>query len=243
MIMLSARLFLATLSTLFYMIMEKNSTKDFILPKFLLDILIDVVVVVVLVVVIRMFLFAPFQVHGQSMCDTFNVFNEECYSGDGEYVLTSRLSTWDLFGWSPTSLDRGDVVIFEAPYAQEKEFYIKRVIGVPGDTVKIEDGVVSVMNDDGEYVELNEDYLNSENQGNTQPYRSSSQVFEVPADEYLVLGDNRTKSNDARRCFQQAGCGDDSSPFLEKSAIEGEVKLVIFPFSHFRWVPAYEYSI
>ena len=92
--------------------MSKISTKDFILPKFLLDILIDVAIVVLMVVVIRLFLFAPFQVHGQSMCDTFNVFNEECYSGDGEYVLTSRLSTWDIFDWSPTSIQRGDVIIF-----------------------------------------------------------------------------------------------------------------------------------
>lgn len=223
--------------------MEKNSTKDFILPKFLLDILIDVVIVIVLVVVIRLFLFAPFQVHGQSMCDTFNMYNDECYSGDGEYVLTSRLSTWNLFGWSPTSIDRGDVVIFQAPYTEDKEFYIKRVIGEPGDTIKVENGVVSLMNEDGEYIELDETYLNDENQGNTQPYRTTSQIFEVPEGEYLVFGDNRTKSNDARRCFQQAGCSENSSPFLEKSAIEGEVKMVIFPFSHVRWISAYDYSI
>lgn len=225
------------------MIMEKISIKDSKVAKFLLDILIDVVIVVILVLVIRIFLFAPFQVHGQSMCDTFNMYNDECFSGDGEYVLTSRLSTWNLFGWSPTGYDRGDVVIFQAPYTEGKEFYIKRIIGLPGDTIKVEDGVVSLMDENGNYTELDESYLNEENQGNTQPYRTTSQVFEVPEGQYLVFGDNRTRSNDARRCFQSSGCSENSSPFLEKSAIEGEVKMVIFPFSHFRWVGVYDYQL
>lgn len=223
--------------------MSKNSTKDFILPKFLLDILIDVVIVFILVVIIRLFLFAPFQVHGQSMCDTFNNYDGECYAGDGEYVLTSRLSTWDLAGWSPTDIQRGDVIIFKAPYSQDGEFYIKRVLGLPGDSVKIEDGLVSVMNEEGIYIELDEPYLSAENQGNTQPHRTSSQVFTVPEDTYFVLGDNRTKSNDSRRCFQQTGCSSETSPYLTKGFIEGEVKMVIFPFSHIRWVDSYDYSI
>ncbi len=221
--------------------MSKISTKDFILPKFLLDILIDVAIVVLMVVVIRLFLFAPFQVHGQSMCDTFNVFNEECYSGDGEYVLTSRLSTWDIFDWSPTSIQRGDVIIFLAPYSELKEYYIKRVIGLPGETVKIENGLVYIQEENGEFTELDESYLNDENQGNTNPHRTSSQLYTVPEDTYFVLGDNRGKSSDSRRCFQNTGCNENSSAYLEEDRIEGEVKLVIFPFSHFRWVSSADY--
>jgi len=223
--------------------MSNNSTKDFILPKFLLDILIDVAIVVLMVVVIRLFLFAPFQVHGQSMCDTFNVFNGECYSGDGEYVLTSRLSTWDILDWSPTSIQRGDVVIFLAPYTEQKEYYIKRVIGLPGETVKVEDGYVYVEDEDGNFVQLEETYLNGDNYGNTNPHRTTSQIFAVPEDSYFVLGDNRMKSNDSRRCFQNIGCNENSSPYLEEDRIEGEVKMVIFPFSHFHWVSATEYSV
>jgi signal peptidase I len=223
--------------------MAENSTKDFILPKFLLDILIDAVVVVVLVVLIRVFLFAPFQVNGQSMCNTFNYYDGECLSGDGEFVLTSRLSTWDLFGWSPTDIQRGDVVIFAAPYSEDGDYYIKRVIGLPGDTVKIEDGLVYVADENGKFIELDEPYLNSENAGNTQPYRVSSQIFEVPEDDYFVLGDNRTKSNDSRRCFQQTGCSGNTSPYLEMDRIEGEVKMVIYPFSHVHFVKTYSYSV
>lgn len=221
----------------------KNSNKDFILPKFLLDILIDVVIVVVLVVIIRLFLFAPFQVHGQSMCDTFNDFDGECATGDGEYVLTSRLSTWDIFDWSPTDITRGDIVIFKAPYSEDGDYYIKRVIGLPGDSIKVEDGFVSVMNEEGVFVQLDEPYLNEENAGNTFPHRSNSQIFTVPEESYLVFGDNRTKSNDSRRCFQQTGCTPSTSPYLMKELIEGEVKMVIFPLSHVRWVHAAEYAI
>ena len=221
--------------------MSKSSTKDFILPKFLLDILIDVAIVIAMVVVIRLFLFAPFQVHGQSMCDTFNIFNEECYSGDGEYVLTSRLSTWDVFDWSPTSIQRGDVIIFLAPYTEQKEYYVKRVIGLPGETIKIENGLVYVQAENGDFVGLEESYLNEENQGNTNPHRTSTQLYTVPEETYFVLGDNRLKSNDSRRCFQNAGCNENSSAYLEEDRIEGEVKLVIFPFSHIRWVPSADY--
>lgn len=221
----------------------KNWNKDFILPKFLLDILIDVAIVVVLVLVIRLFLFAPFQVHGQSMCDTFNDFDGECYTGDGEYVLTSRLSTWNIFDWSPTEITRGDVVIFKAPYSEAGDYYIKRVIGLPGESVKIEDGFVSVMNEEKLFIQLDEPYLSEENTGNTFPHRTSSQIFLVPESSYLVFGDNRTKSNDSRRCFQQTGCTQNSSPYLSQELIEGEVKMVIFPLSHIRWINAMEYSI
>lgn len=223
--------------------MPENLKRDFILPQFLLDILVDTVIVVLMVIVIRFSLFAPFQIHGQSMCDSFNVYNGECYTGDGEYVLTSRLSTWNLWGWSPTRLQRGDVLIFQAPYSEEGEFYIKRVIGLPGETVKIEKGEVSIMNETGNYLILKEPYLNEENQGNTDPYRTTSQIFEVPEEKYFVLGDNRIKSNDSRRCFQQTGCTSDTSPYLGMELIEGEVKLVFFPLGHFGWVSPISYEI
>lgn len=223
--------------------MSENSNSDFILSKFLLDVLFDFIIVVVLVVLIRFFLFAPFQVHGQSMCDSFNIFNGECYSGDGEYVLTSRLSTWDWWGWSPTEIQRGDVIIFQAPYTQEKEYYIKRVIGLPGETVKIEDGLVKIQSEGSDFVVLEEPYLNEENAANTHPFRSPSQVYTVPEVSYFVLGDNRTKSNDSRRCFQQIGCTPDTSSYLDFDRIEGEVKLVFFPLGHFRFVGHPDYSL
>lgn len=222
--------------------MNKKSNKDFVLSKFILDVLIDVAVVIVLVLVFRTFLYAPFQVHGPSMCDTFNVYNGECYNGDGEYVITSRLSTWSVFGWSPGDIKRGDVVIFDAPYGDDGEYFIKRVIGLPGETLKIENGYVYLADEDGDFVKIEEEsYLNQDNWGNTEPYRNLSEVFEVPEDEYFVLGDNRTRSSDSRRCFQQLGCDAESSNYLSHDLIQGEVKLVAFPLSHFRFVEGVDY--
>lgn len=223
--------------------MEKKTTGDFVLTRFLLDLLIDIVIVVLMVVVIRSFIFAPYRVHGPSMCDTFNVYNGECYNGDGEFILVSKLPTWNVFGWSPGSLQRGDVIVFQAPYSEEGEYYIKRVIGLPGDTIKIENGYVYLKNEDGSFTMLDEPYLNTDNLGHTYPYRSSSQTFEVPEDGYFALGDNRTKSSDARRCFQQLGCTDETSPFLTLDLIQGEVKTVLFPFSHFRFVHTQDYGL
>jgi signal peptidase I len=205
------------------------------------EIVIDVIVVLILVVVIRQFVFAPFRVNGPSMCDTFNVYDEVCISGDGEFVITSRFSTYSIFGWTPGDVERGDVLIFQAPYSVDGEFFIKRVIGLAGDTLKIEGGYVYLQNEEGVFEELEEEYLSADNDGKTFAHRSESQTFTVPEDEYFVLGDNRSRSSDSRRCFKQLGCQGDSSPYLPSELIEGEVKLVVFPFSHFRMIQSVDY--
>lgn len=223
--------------------MEKKTTGDFELRRFLLDVAIDIAIVVVMVLVIRTYLFAPFRVHGPSMCDTFNVYNGECYNGDGEFILISRLPTWNLWSWSPSTLDRGDVIVFQAPYSEPGEFYIKRIIGLPGDTLKIENGYVYLKDATGAFVLLSEPYLNADNLGHTYPHRNSSETYVVPDGRYFALGDNRTKSSDARRCFQQLGCNEQSSPYLALDLIQGEVKVVLFPFSHFQFVYDQDYGL
>lgn len=223
--------------------MAKKTTKEFKWSMFLLDIFTDVLVVVILVLLIRTFLFAPFRVHGPSMCDTFNIYDDECFNGDGEHIFTSRLSTWNIFHWSPVKLDRGDVIVFQSPYGEKGEYFIKRIIGLPGDTIKISNGLVYLMDEGGEFLLLDEDYLNEDNQGNTQAYRSRTEIYEVPEGHYFTLGDNRTRSSDSRRCFQQLGCDDDHSPYLPHKNVEGEVRAVFFPFSHARFIPSGELDI
>lgn len=82
--------------------------------------------------------------------------------------------------------DRGDIIIFKWP-DDESQTFIKRVIGLPGETVKISNGKVYI---NGEPIE--EDYLNEDMKGDFGPYI-------VPEDSYFVLGDNRNNSKDSRK--------------------------------------------
>lgn len=84
---------------------------------------------------------------------------------------------------------RGDIIIFKYP-DKEEENYIKRVIGLPGETVEIRDAQIYI---NGSETPLEEEYLKEEWVVETGPY-----TFEVPEDCYLVLGDNRNNSKDAR---------------------------------------------
>lgn len=83
--------------------------------------------------------------------------------------------------------ERGDIIIFEYP-DDEQEWYIKRVIALPGETIEIKDGKVYINGSD---TPLNEPYLKEEPVGDFGPYT-------VPEDSYFVMGDNRNNSNDAR---------------------------------------------
>lgn len=220
-----------------------KKTGDFKLTRFILDVLMDVVIVFVLVLFIRYFLFAPFRVHGPSMCNTFNYYDDKCISGDGEFILTSRLPVHSYFSIHLASIDRGDVLVFKSPASEETEYFIKRVIGLPGETIKIANGLVYLQEEGGTFVEIEEPYLSEENKGQTFTFGNDEETYVIPENSYFVMGDNRKKSSDSRRCFQQIGCTENSSPFLEHDLIQGEVKLVIFPLSHFRWIPDIEYSI
>jgi signal peptidase I len=108
--------------------------------------------------------------------------------------------------------ERGDVVIFPYP-DDESVLYIKRIVGLPGETVVIEDGKVYI---DGE--ELVEDYLKEEWVVANGPY-----TFEVPEDCYLMLGDNRNNSKDARYW---------DNKYVEKDKILGKAEFIYWPVSH-----------
>lgn len=119
------------------------------------------------------------------------IINANIPSGSMENTIMTgdRLFGFRLAYNEKKTPQRGDIVIFKFP-DDETENYVKRVIGLPGETVIIEDAKVYI---DGSPIPLEEDYLKEEWTVATGPY-----TFEVPEDCYLVLGDNRNNSFDAR---------------------------------------------
>jgi len=165
---------------------EIEEEKDFIWE--VKDFMKDLVIIVIIVLFIRTFLAMPFQINGQSMYSSYY---------DKEFIIVDRLSY--IF----SDIQRGDVVVFKPHVSQVKEFYLKRIIGLPGDIVRIKDGIVSVKEAwSDKYVELDETYLNEENKWYTFVNGvDDEELFPVPNGEYFVLWDNRNHSTDSRQCF------------------------------------------
>lgn len=129
-------------------------------------------------IVIYIFLFRPFQVNGASMYPSFE---------NGEHVLTN------LIALRLEDPKRGDVVVFKSPTNEEKDF-IKRVIGVPGDTVSILNGDVYVNQQKLDQSE----YLKNSVRTNAGAFLREGQAVTIPSDNYFVMGDNRPYSSDSR---------------------------------------------
>jgi len=121
------------------------------------------------------------------ICNNYIIVNAQIKSDsmNNEIKKSDRLFGFRL-SYMFSSPQRGDVVIFKFP-DDETKLYIKRVIGLPGDVVQIESGVLYI---NGEI--YNEDYLKAPMVGSFGPYC-------VPADHYFMLGDNRNISIDSRR--------------------------------------------
>ena len=153
-----------------------------------------VIVALITVFIIRNFLIQPFLVNGASMEPNFN---------DGDYLLIDEIT------YRFRQPQRGEVVVFRYPN-DRSVFFIKRIIGLPGETVAIRDNTAYINN-----VELKEDYL---------PLVKTSGRAELALgpDEYFVLGDNRSFSFDSRNWG--------SAKFDD---IIGIARVRIFPFTQF----------
>lgn len=197
---------------------------------FLLDIFLNLLVIVILVIFIRTYLVAPFKVSGSSMCDTLNIIKDHCQEGNGETILVNKFTYLEIGSYEIGAPKRGDIVVFRPPNETE-DFYIKRIIGLPGDKIIIKNGKVYIKElGQSAEKELVEDYLNADNKDRTLlPNLESSNEFLVPADNYFVMGDNRRHSSDSRHCFSQIGCSSGFPNFLERSRIEGKAWFVFWP--------------
>jgi signal peptidase I len=191
---------------------------------FSFDIILNVIILFAIVFLIREFLIAPFQVSGPSMCDTMNYYNGECQDGYGEYIILNKLT---YFFNDP---QRYDIVVFRPPNHKDV-FYIKRIIGMPGDEIEFKDDGYVYLN--GE--KMDEPYLNEDNLGKTES--KWLHRVKIHEGEYLVLGDNRNQSTDSRTCFTNNiyGCTKEgNTEFLTKKDIEGKAWIVLWPFSQAR---------
>jgi len=145
--------------------------------SFFLDIIEIGVIALAVFVLMYLFLFQPHQVRGNSMYPNFY---------DLEYLLTDKIS------YRFSQPERGEVVIFKAPRNEEYE-YIKRVIGLPGEKIRIREGNVFI-NDKL----INEAYLPSEFYTRGGSFSAEDQTIKIEEDKYFVLGDNRSHSSDSR---------------------------------------------
>lgn len=146
------------------------------------------VLIVVVIVVIRIFIATPVKVDGDSMYNTLN---------DNDIVLLSKLS----------SIDRFDIIVLKEN--DNNATIIKRVIGMPGDKVKIRNNKI---------------YINNKIIEDEYAYGETSDYDEITLgdDEYFVLGDNRLISKDSRYFGA-----------IKKSDIKGKAVFRLFPFTKF----------
>src|SRR5216684_5882700 len=138
----------------------------------------DLVFALMLASLMVVFIAQPVKVEGTSMLPRLH---------DGERIFVNKLVYYDEYRWAP-KIDRGDIVVFWFPDDPSKS-YIKRVIGLPGDTVEVHDGSVRINGRD-----LEEKYLDPRL---NVSHRSQPPIYVRP-NYYFVMGDNRDNSSDSR---------------------------------------------
>lgn len=204
--------------------------------RFIWETLYNFLMILVVVVVIRTFFVSPFHVSGNSMTDTLS---------NNDYIIIDKLSYNLMYP------DFGDVVVFTPPSPRIRkvtgikcliskfskfqfnedacnipDFFIKRIIGMPGDTIKIEDGEV-YRNEK----QLDEEYLSENNSHRTfVPEKDQVKEYTVPKNSYFVMGDNRNGSSDSRSYaneWKNYETGEHAH-FISEESIEGRYLFVLF---------------
>ena len=158
------------------------------------------VVAAALAFVVRTFIFEPVRVDGSSMLNTLT---------DSDFMIATK------FDYLFSDPERFDIVICDYPNTDDGMYRVKRVIGLPGETIELRGGELFV---DGEHIEQSFDMT---------PNETNYGPLTVPEGCYFVMGDNRNNSRDSR------------SPMvgpLKRSQIKGHVRCVVFPFSRMHWV-------
>lgn len=143
----------------------------------IIDTLQPVVMAFAVFMMIYLFLFQPHKVDGNSMYPRFH---------NKEYILT------DKFSYNTGSPKRGEVIVFHAPPPANSD-YIKRIIGMPEETITLKEGYVYI-NDK----KLPEEYLPDGLLTNQKTFLRNNVPYKIPPGYYMVFGDNRNYSSDSR---------------------------------------------
>ena len=182
---------------------QKISSAFASVGQFILSFLETVVVALVISIVLYIFIMTPHEVIGNSMHPTYK---------NGEYLMANKVT------YRVKEPQRGDVIIFK--YSDTQDF-IKRIIGLPGDTVMLKDGQMYI---NGTILDES-NYLSDSIYSNGGDFLKEGQSVTIPDDEYFVCGDNRPHSSDSRTFGS-----------IKETDIKGKAWIVYFPFSEFRIV-------
>lgn len=169
---------------------------------FLWEVTKTVVISVIIIVLIRQYLFKPFYVKGASMEPTFR---------DDEYLIINEI---DYHLHQP---QRGDIIVLRYPN-DPKQYFIKRIIGLPGETILIQNGGVWIVNDQhpNGFQLVESAYLAADVQ------TAGAERIPLSADQFFVLGDNRSASLDSRSSILGP---------IPRSSIVGRTWFRVWPFS------------
>jgi signal peptidase I len=159
--------------------------------------------------IVRYFLFKPFYVKGASMEPNYY---------DKEYLIVDEIT------YRFREPERGEVIVFKSP-TSEKEYFLKRIIGLPSERVKVEDNKIIIYNEEHpQGIIIDEKYLTENTPGNIG--------ISLGSDEYFVLGDNRDSSMDSRRFGS-----------IKKSDIVGKTWLRGWPLTRISTFQSPEYNL
>ncbi len=172
----------------------QNNAKD-AKKNQILDIVKTVIIAVIVAFIITNFIIVNAVIPSGSMENTIMTKDR---------IIAFRLSY--LF----SKPERQDIIVLDSPNENENKMYLKRIIGLPGETINIIDGKVYIDNDN---IPLDEPYLKENMLGNFGPYT-------IPDGYYFVMGDNRNNSIDSRHW---------QNPFVEEDKILGKAVLRYYP--------------